>query len=111
MDWIESFDGAVIATDTEGNILYLNEKAIVNFEKRGGEKLIGTNLCDCHNETSNRRIKEMMETREKNIYTIEKRGKKKLIFQAPWYKDGIFAGLMELSLEIPFDMPHFIREG
>jgi len=111
MDWIETLDGAVIASDLESNIIYLNRKAKVNFEKYGAQKLIGTNLKDCHSESSNRKIKEMMETQEKNIYTIEKKGKKKLIYQAPWYKDGEFAGLVELSLEIPFDMPHFIREG
>ena len=111
MDWIETLDGAVIVAGTEGNIIYLNEKATANFEKYGGKKLIGVNLRDCHNEESNQKITEMMLTHEKNIYTIEKKGRKKLIYQAPWYKDGVFAGLVELSLEIPFDMPHFIREG
>ncbi len=47
---------------------------------------------------------------EKNVYTIEKKGKKKLIYQAPWFLDGAFGGLVELSLEIPFEMPHFIRD-
>ena len=111
MEWIETLDGAVIATDTEGTILYLNQKAISNFEKYGGPKLIGKKLDDCHQESSNAKIREMMETQGKNVYTIEKNGKKKLIYQAPWFKDGEFAGLVELSLEIPFDLPHFIRES
>jgi len=46
-----------------------------------------------------------------NAYTIEKRGVRKLIYQAPWFRDGIVQGLVELSLEIPDAMPHFIREG
>ena len=50
-----------------------------------------------------------MRTRQPNIYTIEKKGIKKLIYQAPWFQDGQLAGLVELSLEIPFDMPHFLR--
>ena len=33
-----------------------------------------------------------------------------MIYQAPWYEDGILAGLVELSLEIPFNMDHFIRK-
>jgi hypothetical protein len=32
-----------------------------------------------------------------------------LIYQSPWYRDGQYAGFVEISLEIPFDMPHFIR--
>jgi hypothetical protein len=51
----------------------------------------------------------MMLEKRQNIYTIEKNGVKKLIYQTPWYQDGQYAGFIELSLEIPFEMPHFIR--
>jgi len=51
----------------------------------------------------------MLAAGEKNIYTIEKNGVKKLIYQSPWYQNGKYAGFVELSLEIPFEMPHFIR--
>ena len=44
-----------------------------------------------------------------NVYTIEKGGVKKLIYQAPWYQDGEYRGIVELSLPIPFVMPHFVR--
>jgi hypothetical protein len=50
-----------------------------------------------------------METGETNVYTIEKNGVMKLIYQAPWYRDGARMGIVELSLEIPFDLPHFLR--
>jgi len=46
---------------------------------------------------------------EKNIYTVEKDGIKKLIYQSPWFNDGQYAGFVELSLEVPFEMPHFVR--
>jgi hypothetical protein len=40
----------------------------------------------------------------------EQNGKKKLIYQAPWYdNDGKVAGLVEISLLIPEDMPHYRR--
>jgi len=110
MEFIETFEGAVIVSDAGGRIIYLNDKAAKNFQDRGGLDLIGKNLEDCHQEYSTEKIRQMLRTHEKNIYTIEKRGKKKLIYQAPWYHDGIFGGLIELSLEIPFEMPHFIRE-
>jgi hypothetical protein len=45
------------------------------------------------------------------VYTIEKNGVRKLIFQAPWFQDGKYAGLVELALEIPAEMPHFVRDG
>ena len=37
-----------------------------------------------------------MASRKPNVYTIEKGGRKKLIFQAPWFEGGAFAGLVEL---------------
>ena len=40
----------------------------------------------------------------------EKNGVKKLIYQTPWYENGEFMGLVEFSLEIPFEMPHYIRK-
>ncbi len=42
---------------------------------------------------------------------IGKNGVKKLIYQTPWIENGEFRGLVELSLEIPFEMPHFVRKG
>jgi len=35
---------------------------------------------------------------------------KKLIYQGPWFQDGKYGGLVELSLEIPMEMPHFVRQ-
>jgi len=109
--WIKSFPGAVIVCDREGVILELNDKAIQNLAGDGGEKLIGTNLMDCHSEESRRKLVDMIDQERGNVYTIEKNGVKKFIYQTPWYADGVFSGLVEISLEIPFDMPHFIRSG
>ena len=110
MEFIEKLDVSVIVSDAEGRLSYMNEKAIRQFEKDGGISLLGSKLADCHSERSNRIIEEIVRDRKNNIYTIEKKGKKKLIFQTPWISDGEFKGLVELSLEIPFEMPHFVRE-
>ncbi len=110
MDFIEHMDGCMIVSDAEGNIIYMNEKEANNLKDEGGRSLIGKNLFDCHKESSNEKIRHILATGEKNIYTIEKKGKKKLIYQAPWYAGDAIGGLVELSLEIPFEMPHFIRD-
>ena len=108
--WIKEFLGAVTVCDPAGIILEMNDKAIKAFEADGGEKLIGTNLLDCHPEPARLKLEQLMETRQRNVYTIEKKGVKKLIYQAPWYEDGQYRGFVELSLEIPFEMPHFVRD-
>lgn len=109
-DWVESYVGAITVCDSAGIILEMNDKAAENFREEGGRKLIGTNLFECHPEPSKTRLKQIMEKRETNIYTIEKKGVKKLIHQAPWYVNGEYRGFIELSLEVPREPPHFIRD-
>jgi hypothetical protein len=107
--WIKEFPGSIIVCDPGGVILEMNDKAAKSYEKEGGLELVGSNLLDCHPEKARKKIKEMLATREANIYTIEKKGLKKFVYQSPWYKEGQYAGIVELVLEIPFEMPHFVR--
>ncbi len=108
-EWIKEFPGSVTVCDAKGIILEMNDKAAKTFEKDGGFALIGKNILDCHPEPARTKTERLLAEKEKNVYTIEKNGIKKLIFQSPWFKDGKYAGFVELSLEIPFEMPHFIR--
>ena len=108
-EWIKEFPAAVTVCDKEGILLEMNDRAAKTFESDGGRKLIGSNMLDCHPEPSRTKTELLLAAREKNVYTIEKNGVKKLIYQSPWYKNGQYAGFVELSLEIPFELPHFIR--
>lgn len=109
--WAKTIPAAITVCDRNGIILEMNDKAIDLFKDDGGEKLIGTNLLSCHPEPARTRVENMLKTQNPNYYTIEKDGVKKLIYQVPWYQDGVYAGFVELSLPIPFEMPHFIRKG
>jgi transcriptional regulator with PAS, ATPase and Fis domain len=108
--WVQEFAGAITVTDKEGKILEMNAKAAKTFEKDGGTKLIGTNVLDCHPEPAKSKLRHIMDNRGTNVYTIEKAGVKKLIYQTPWYRGGKYAGVIELSVDIPFEMPHFVRD-
>ena len=105
----QSFPGAVTVCDREGVILAMNEKARETFAADGGERLLGTSVLLCHPEPARTKLKEMLAEGRPNIYTIEKAGLKKLIYQAPWTEDGAYRGFLELTLVIPEKMPHFIR--
>lgn len=108
MDFFEHANLAITISDTEGNILYMNDKSKATFEN--GKSLIGSNLKDCHSPLSWEKIKTLIANNETNPYTIEKKGVKKLIYQTPWYNDqNKLMGLIELSLVIPTVMPHFVR--
>jgi len=108
--WVNEFPAAITVSDANGTIIELNARAVKTFEKDGGAKLIGTNVLDCHPEPAKAKLREIMDKRKTNVYTIEKAGTKKLIYQAPWYEDGEYAGVVELSVEISFDLPHFVRD-
>ena len=108
-DWIKEFPAAVTVCDESGIILEMNDKAAKTFESDGGFELVGKNMLDCHPEPARTKTERLLASRAKNVYTIEKNGAKKLIYQSPWFKNGRYAGFVELSLEIPFERPHFIR--
>ncbi|TSA30704.1 MAG: hypothetical protein D4R68_00285 [Ignavibacteriales bacterium] len=109
MDWTREFPASILLCDNYGIVTEMNEKAALTFADDGGYGLIGKNLFECHTVKSNEIINKIMNEKKPNVYTIEKNGIKKLIYQSPWYENGEMKGLVELSLEIPFDMPHFIR--
>jgi transcriptional regulator with PAS, ATPase and Fis domain len=108
--WVKEFPGAVTVCDPDGVILEMNDRAALVFEEDGGRDLIGKNVFDCHPEPARSQLAAMMKTRQNNVYTIERNGVKKVIYQSPWYLNGEYAGFIELSLEVPFEMPHFVRD-
>lgn len=108
--WIKEFSAALTVCNKEGVVIAMNDKAIKTFKKYGGRNLIGRNIFDCHSESSKIKLKKMMRMKSVNCYTIEKNGLKKLIYQSPWYQNKIYSGFVELSIEIPSKIPHFIRK-
>ena len=108
--WVREFPAAITVCDTVGVLLTMNEKAVSTFEADGGAALIGTNLLDCHPEPSRTKVVEMLKSGSPNIYTIQKGGVKKLIYQSPWFVEGKYTGFVEFSLPIPESMPHFNRD-
>ena len=105
---------AITVTDRDLKIIDMNQHS-ADVNSHGSKHIIGNDLMGCHNAKSREIIQRMADTHTNNVYTIEKStpdGKKikKLIYQTPWYEaDGSYGGLMELSMEIPFDMPHYVR--
>ena len=106
-DWAKEMNCAVTVCDKEGVILYMNDKAKETFAKHGD--LIGKSLIPCHNENSRAIIAKLLETGGTNSYTIQKNGQKKMIYQTALKEDGVVAGLVEISMVIPEEMPHYIR--
>ena len=109
--WPKEFPAAITVCDAAGRILEMNDRADQTFAKDGGRALVGSSLLDCHAEPSRDKLLELLAAPKVNAYTIEKGGVKKLIYQAPWFEDGKFGGLVEMSLVLPDVLPHFVRDA
>ncbi len=103
--WADKLGCAVTVCDTEGVVLYMNEQSVaVNGDVRG------KSMIPCHSERSRAIIADLIEKGGTNAYTIDKRGIRKLIYQTAWRReDGTVGGLVEFSLPIPAEMPHYVR--
>ena len=106
-DWAEDTNCAITVCDADCRILYMNEKSR-QVNARFGNPL-GHNLMDYHGERAQGIIRRLLETGGVNCYTIEKGSVKKMIYQSAWRHDGRVAGLVEISMEIPHVMEHYVR--
>lgn len=109
-EWAYGMGCAVTVVDRDCRIIFMNELSRQTFASRGGAELIGHNIMDYHNERSRGIIRRLLDEGGSNAYTITKEGKRKMIFQTAWRRpDGSPGGLVELSMVIPADMPHYVR--
>lgn len=109
VNWAERLNCAVTVCDKEGTVLYMNERARQTFASHGDMR--GRSLLPCHSDRSRSIIASMLAEGHSNAYTIEKGGLRKMIYQSPWRDEsGEIAGLVEISMVIPAEMPHYKRD-
>jgi transcriptional regulator with PAS, ATPase and Fis domain len=110
-DWFKNFPGAITVTDAAGFILSMNEKSAEMFKTDGGYALLGRNAITCHKEPTQTKVRKIYDTQQPNIYSILKNGKKQLIYQTPYFVEDKFAGVVEICLNLPDQIPHFDRDN
>ena len=87
---------SIVICNLKHEIIYMNPAAVTSYAKRGGDKLIGRSLLDCHNSKSRDRIQQVVdwfaadeshnivytfhnEKQNKDVYMVALRDKGKLI--------------------------------
>ena len=87
---------SVVICNLKHEIIYMNPAAVNNYEKRGGDKLIGKSLLECHNQESREKIQRVVdwfaadeshnivytyynEKQNKDVYMVALRDEGKLI--------------------------------
>jgi transcriptional regulator with PAS, ATPase and Fis domain len=99
--WSQEIPVGITVCDAEGTIVSMNDRAGKIFKKSGGMDLVGKNLMDCHGDKAKKKILELLSSRNCNSYTIENNGVKTMLYQAPWYENGTFKGLVEFIFTLP----------
>jgi len=100
-DWLEQLPCSVMVCDRNYTILYLNERAVKDHAGDGGRALVGKDLMGCHPPEAQDKLREVLASGIPNVYTIERKGKKKLVYQCLWKRKGKVAGLVQLVIELP----------
>jgi transcriptional regulator with PAS, ATPase and Fis domain len=103
---LRGLKGEIVISDENIDIVYMNDAAIKNHEKRGGADLIGKSLLDCHNADSQRKIKEMYEAfADGDLKTrqirVERGDIARRSLMMPIMQDGRVKGCVELIVEEP----------
>ena len=108
-NWAEGMACAVTAADKDGVIRYMNRRARETYRKHGD--LIGKSLYDCHGPRAAEIIRRLLTEGGTNAYTIEKGGVRKMIYQtATTDAEGRVCGIVEVSMVIPEELPHYVRK-
>lgn len=108
-EWFDTLPCSVTVCDKNYTILYMNDRSAEVNAKDGGKSLIGKSLLDCHPSQAQEKLRTVMASGHPNVYTVEKNGVRKMILQTHWRKGGEIGGLVEISFELPSEIPHFIR--
>ena len=104
LDFFKEINVSITISDTDGNVVYMNDKAKSVFSD-----MVGKNMMACHKQSSQDTIKRLIDEKATNVYTIQKGDVKKMIYQTPWFVDGEIKGLIEYSIILPDEMPHYVR--
>lgn len=98
---LEQDNTAIVICDLDHIIRYMNPVAIKQYEKRGGETLIGRSLLDCHNNNSRQIIQKVVDwfgedVSHNRIYTFYNEKQNKDVYMiALRNEDGTLIGYYE----------------
>lgn len=107
--WADGLDCAVTVCDTDAVVIYMNRKSRETFARHGD--VVGHSLFDYHPEHASATIRRLLAEDTSNTYSISKNGLKKIIHQTPWHhEDGSLGGLVEISMVVPEEFPHYVRQ-
>lgn len=97
---IEQDSSQVVICNLKHEIIYMNQAAIKDYSKYGGDKLIGRSLLECHNEKSQEIIKKVVDwfgkSKDHNkVYTFYNKKQNKDVYMVALRNDDKLIGYYE----------------
>ena len=97
---IDQDRSAVVICNLKHEIIYMNPAAIENYGKRGGDKLIGQSLLECHNPESREKIQQVVdwfaaEESHNIVYTFHNEKQNKDVYMVALRDGGRLIGYYE----------------
>lgn len=91
---------SVVICSLAHEILYMNPAAIENYAKRGGAKLVGQSIMDCHNAESREKMQQVVDwfaaSPEHNlVYTFHNEKQNKDVYMVALRAEGKLIGYYE----------------
>lgn len=91
---------SIVICNLKHEIIYMNPAAIANYAKRGGEKLVGRSLLECHNPESRARIQQVVDWFAADesyniVYTFHNEKQNKDVYMVALREDGKLIGYYE----------------
>ncbi len=97
---IDQDRSAIVICNLQHEIIYMNPAAVKNYEKWGGDKLIGQSLLTCHNPESREKIEQVVkwfsDSEENNlVYTFYNEKQNKDVYMIALRDEGRLIGYYE----------------
>ncbi len=104
-EMIERLNTAVVACDSEFNVLYANPKCKEVFKTLlNVENFVGRNMAECHKPETMDKLKTLFQDYEEHkrkldYYTMDGPEGKLTIVNVPFYEDDTLSGVVEFIFE------------
>ena len=91
---------SIVICNLKHEIIYMNPAAVNSYAKRGGDKLIGRSLLDCHNQESRDKIQKVVDwfaadESHNLVYTFHNEKQNKDVYMVALRDDGKLIGYYE----------------
>lgn len=91
---------SIVICNLKHEIIYMNPAAVSSYAKRGGDKLIGRSVLDCHNPESRDKIQQVVEwfaadESHNIVYTFHNEKQNKDVYMVALRDDGVLIGYYE----------------